>query len=191
MKTILLIRHGITAGNMEKRYIGRTDEPLCKAGEMQARALAPHLRRCDIVFSSPLLRCRQTAGILFPTQAAHILQNLMECDFGVFEGKSAAELANNPAYNEWLNTFCIGHIPGGEDVDAFKARSAEAFAHEAFSLPQNCVAAFVLHGGCIMAILERFALPKRGFYDFRIDNCQCVTCACEDEELTITGGPLC
>ena len=36
MKEIILIRHGATAGNLERRYIGRTDEPLCEQGRLQA-----------------------------------------------------------------------------------------------------------------------------------------------------------
>jgi alpha-ribazole phosphatase len=183
MKTILLIRHGMTAGNLEKRYIGRTDEPLCASGEAQANALAPSLPRCDIVFTSPLFRCRQTAGILFPEQEIHIIQDLRECDFGLFEGKTASELVSFPAYTEWLSTKCTAPIPGGEDVSAFKARSARAFARAAFDLPESYIAAFVLHGGCIMAILEFFAWPRRAFYDSHIGNCQFVICACEKRSL--------
>lgn len=191
MKTILLIRHGMTAGNLEKRYIGRTDQPLCPMGEAQAAALVPSLPRCDVVFSSPLLRCRQTAAILFPRQTVRMIPELRECDFGVFEGKNAAELVNDPVYNQWLDTNCTAPVPGGEDVQAFKARSCRAFAEAAISLPENRVAAFVLHGGCIMAILERFARPRRAFYDCHIGNGQFVMGVWEDETLTIRGGPLC
>ena len=43
MSEILFIRHGSTAGNLEKRYIGRTDEPLCEVGIAQIEALANEL----------------------------------------------------------------------------------------------------------------------------------------------------
>lgn len=191
MRTILLIRHGMTAGNMEKRYIGRTDQPLCDIGAAQAKALAPCLPRCDFLFSSPLLRCRQTAAMLFPGQTACVIPELRECDFGIFEGKDAAALAGNPAYDNWLATNCTAPIPEGEDVSAFKARCAKAFAHTAFRLPKNSVAAFVLHGGCIMAILERFARPRGKFYDFHLGNCRYVACCCENRTLTTIGGSLC
>ena len=191
MKTILLIRHGLTAGNREKRYIGRTDEPLHTLGKEQAAALAPALPQCDAVFSSPLLRCRQTAAILFPHREIDILPDLRECDFGVFEGKTVAELAEDAAYSAWLATGCTAPIPGGEDVDAFKSRSAEAFARAAESLPENSVAAFVLHGGCIMAILERFARPQKDFYAYHIGNGQCVRCTWEEGALSLTGGMPC
>ncbi len=187
MRTILFIRHGTTAGNLEKRYIGRTDEPLCALGEPQAVDLTPGLPQCDTVFSSPLLRCRQTAGILFPERKIKIIHDLRECDFGLFEGKNA----NDFAYNEWLATACTGPIPDGEDVSAFRARSIRAFANAAFSLPEKCVAAFVLHGGCIMAIMEYFVRPRRDFYNFHIGNCNYIMCACENGTLTITGGTIC
>ena len=191
MSTVLLIRHGMTAGNAEKRYIGRTDEPLHSYGEAQANTLLPTLPRCDIVFASPLLRCLQTAHILFPKQSIHIIDDFRECDFGIFEGKTADELMDHPDYNAWLHSNCTTPIPGGEDVSAFKERSCNAFSRYAFCLPEHSLAAFVLHGGCIMSILERFACPKRNFYEYHIGNCQCVFCTCENETLTITGGPLC
>ncbi len=191
MKTILFIRHGMTEGNRQKHYIGRTDQPLCPEGEKQAKGLAPRLPHCDMVFSSPLLRCRQTAAILFPKQDINIITDLRECDFGIFEGKSPAQLAQDPAYNEWIGTYCTSPIPGGEDVMAFKTRSCEAFLQTVSGLPENSTAAFVVHGGSIMAILEGLAQPRRKFHEFHLANCQYVICTYTHDTLTITGGSLC
>ena len=55
MKKILLIRHGKTQGNLERRYIGRTDEPLCEAG--RAALEGRSYPACDILLSSPMVRC--------------------------------------------------------------------------------------------------------------------------------------
>ena len=68
---LLLIRHSITAGNLEHRYIGcRTDEPLCEAGIALAQQKSVEFRRSfpvpELVLVSPMQRCRQTAEILFP-----------------------------------------------------------------------------------------------------------------------------
>ena len=57
--TILLIRHGKTAGNLAKRDIGRTDEPLCPEGITALREIS--YPSCDMVIASPMARCRQTA----------------------------------------------------------------------------------------------------------------------------------
>ena len=58
--TVYLIRHGQTQGNLERRYIGSTDQPLCPAGR---EALGP-LPPVDRVYASPLRRCRETAALL-------------------------------------------------------------------------------------------------------------------------------
>ena len=56
----VFIRHGLTAGNLEKRYIGSTDEPLC--GEGIARLKMRTYPRCEVLVCSPMKRCLQTAA---------------------------------------------------------------------------------------------------------------------------------
>ena len=75
MKTfkLHLIRHGMTAGNLQGLYIGSgTDLPLCDEGRAQLADLKERFAypQVDTVFSSPLLRAVETANILFPG-AAH------------------------------------------------------------------------------------------------------------------------
>ena len=94
MRELLLIRHGAAAGNLEHRYLGRTDQPLCPEGAAQVLALKERLRErgmdtVDALFVSSLLRARQTAALLFPEQRSTVLPGLRETDFGVFEGKTA------------------------------------------------------------------------------------------------------
>ena len=77
MKTfkLHLIRHGITAGNLQGLYIGSgTDIPLCDEGRAQLADLKERFEypQVDTVFSSPLMRAVETANLLFPT-AAHSL----------------------------------------------------------------------------------------------------------------------
>ena len=102
MKTfkLHLIRHGLTAGNLEGRYIGGgTDLPVCDEGraqlaELQARFEYPAV---DTVFSSPMLRAVETANLLFPG-AAHqfTVHDLREAHFGVFENRPVKELVKDP-----------------------------------------------------------------------------------------------
>lgn len=56
---IYLIRHGKTKGNLEERYIGRTDEPLCEAGRENLKKY--QYPQVEMVFTSPMKRCMQTA----------------------------------------------------------------------------------------------------------------------------------
>lgn len=185
MSEILFIRHGSTAGNLEKRYIGRTDEPLCEIGIRQIQQLKQQNLRADQLFVSPALRTRQTAEILFPHMEGTQVPELWETDFGQFEGKTAAELANCPAYQAWVDSGCMDKIPGGESVADFKARCTAAFQKLAATLPKNASAAFVIHGGCIMAILEAFAHPQKSFYDYHISNGSFIRCSCEDGILRV------
>jgi alpha-ribazole phosphatase len=191
MKTLLLIRHGMTQGNAEKRYVGRTDEPLCPDGLAQAQALAAAktLPPSGVILSSPLLRCRQTAETLFPGRDVRIVEDLVECDFGHFEGRTAEDLAADAEYGHWVDSGCTEPIPGGEDVTAFRERSTGAFARELAALPDNCTAAFVIHGGVIMSILERFAQPAHTFYEYFLGNCRYYVCQSEGKSLVITKWP--
>ena len=64
-----LIRHGLTAGNLQGLYIGSgTDLPLCAEGRAQLQELKAQFRypEVSLVFTSPLLRATQTADVLFP-----------------------------------------------------------------------------------------------------------------------------
>ena len=183
MKTVWFIRHGATAGNLERRYIGRTDEELCQLGIQQAMAITPP--QVDMLFVSPMLRTRQTAALVFPHQVQIIADDLRETDFGIFEAKTADELAENAAYRAWVDANCETPIPGGEAVNDFKARCVSAFLSAMEQVPDGQTAAFVIHGGCIMAILEALAEPKRGFYDYHIGNGQALAASFNGQTLVL------
>ena len=72
----------------------------------------------------------------------------------------------------------------------FKERCCAAFEDAARTLPDDVTAAFVIHGGTIMAILERCAQPLRQFYEYHIGNCELIVCDYDDEVLTIRGASL-
>ena len=192
MKTVCFIRHGATAGNREKRYIGCTDEPLCGEGKARAAALkSAGLPAFDRVFISPYLRCRETASILFPGRDFTVTEGLRECDFGMFEGKTALELTDCAEYAAWLASGCTAPVPGGESVEGFKARCRKAFLSSMAEISENGVCAFVIHGGSIMALLEAYAAPRRAFYEYRVEPCGLVRCAFDGETLKIEGTSLC
>ena len=181
MKTVYFIRHGATAGNLERRYIGRTDEELCQLGIQQIQAL--QVPKADALFVSPMIRTRQSAELLFPDQSQIIIQDLRETDFGIFEAKTADELADNAAYRAWVDANCEAPIPGGESVSDFKARCVRAFLTAMDLVPNGSTAAFVIHGGCIMAILEALALPKQTFYHYHIANGRLISAVYDGKSL--------
>ncbi len=187
--TLLLIRHAEVQGNIEQRYIGRTDQPLCPQGELTARALYERgLPKPDALYVSPYIRCRRTAELLFPHMQKQVVQELRECDFGEFEGKTAAELSGDLRYAAWLDSGCAGDIPGGESPAEFMSRAADALCGIIARSGPGETVAVVTHGGCIMAMLTLLALPRREFYDWRIRNCAPVICRCTGGHLSVEGG---
>ena len=169
---LLFIRHGATEGNLHKRYIGSTDEPLCETGVEQIRLLKGKKLTADAVFVSPMLRTRQTAELLFPGVPHTVVDDLRETDFGVFEGRTAEELEENADYRSWVDSWCRGPIPGGEDMEEVKARCCRAFEASISSCKDGSTVAFVVHGGTIMALMEAFARPKQDFYTYHVANGQ-------------------
>ncbi len=163
---IWLIRHFRTQGNVERRYIGRTDEPILP-GENASISCAPQR-----VISSPLLRCQQTAGQLFGRNPDVICEAFREMDFGRFEGKNFEELKEDPEYQQWLDSNGTLPFPEGEGQAAFLLRTRLAFEQQMDTLlAQDCKeAAFVVHGGTIMAILSAYAVTPKSFYDWQVSN---------------------
>lgn len=180
---IVFIRHGKTLGNLDKKYIGSTDEPLCEEGIAELSAVNyPTAAR---VVTSPMLRCMQTAELIYPTQKHIVYDDLRECDFGDFEGKNYSELCDNPAYQKWLDSGGKIAFPNGEARKTFSERSCNAF-EKAVRDNANCGSmAFVVHGGTIMSVLEKYAVPKRDFYDYQVKNGGGYIAECDEKTLTI------
>lgn len=170
MLKIWLIRHGMTEGNRHQRYIGVTDEPLCPDGIATLKKYT--YPQVEALFVSPLRRCQETAAILFPEQKMRIIDQLAECDFGDFENKNYKELSNDPRYQAWIDSNGIMAFPGGESKEECAARNLEGFQRAVTVCIREKIseAAMVVHGGTIMNIMEAYALPKKEFYEWHVDN---------------------
>ncbi|MBQ3562906.1 MAG: histidine phosphatase family protein, partial [Clostridia bacterium] len=85
-----LIRHGMTDGNEQGQYVGRTDLKITTNGIIELEKLRDEgiYPKCDLVFSSPLSRAVDTAKIIFPEKEIIINKNFEEIDFGEFECKT-------------------------------------------------------------------------------------------------------
>ena len=77
------------------------------------------------VFVSPMLRCRQTAEILFPQIPQIEIDPWREMDFGEFEGRNYAQLNGDPRYQAWIDSGGTLAFPGGESREAFIARCVD------------------------------------------------------------------
>lgn len=170
MVKIILIRHFATAGNLQKRYIGRTDEPLSKEGVLMAEKLSFPL--VDAVFASPLLRCRETAKLIYPELIPMICDDFKECDFGEFENKNYIELLDNKKYQEWIDSDGTLPFPQGESPEDFKDRCFREFQRvieHSLAFGYQSIA-LVVHGGTIMSILERYSQPQMEYYHWQVKN---------------------
>lgn len=111
---VYLVRHGETAWSITGQHTGRSDLALTSRGEEQARALGPRLKSLnfDHVLSSPLRRALRTcelAGFIGP---ATLDQDLVEWDYGDYEGRTLAEIHRERPEWELFRDGC----PGGESV---------------------------------------------------------------------------
>lgn len=167
---IYMIRHSITPGNKRRAYIGATNEPLCEEGiELLKNRTYPEV---EVVITSPMKRCMQTAMCIYPDKSPYIIDQLRECDFGAFEGMSYDELKENVVYQEWLSKEGKIPFPQGEDQMEFRKRCVQGFDEAVDYLHNTNIssAAMVVHGGTIMAILETYARPQEDFYHWKAQN---------------------
>ena len=167
---IYLIRHGKTKGNSFQRYIGTTDEPLLPQEKKRLENCV--YPKVDLVISSPLIRCQQTARAIYGDRELILCPELRECDFGIFENKNWKELADEPLYQEWVDHNGKSAFPGGEHPEEFKKRSCAVFEKAVKQLQEQKIetAAMVVHGGTIMSIMERYARPEKEFYQWHVSN---------------------
>lgn len=167
---IYLFRHGKTKGNLKKRYIGITDEPLCEKGikELKGKCV-PKVHR---IYTSPMKRCIETADLFYPSMEQQSVKDLRECDFGEFENKNYQELSANPHYQAWIDSNGTMDFPGGESNRGFKERCIKAFEGIVEQCCQEHIEriGIVTHGGVIMSIMEKYGRPESSFYDWQIEN---------------------
>jgi probable phosphoglycerate mutase len=126
---VVLIRHGETEWTSARLHTGRTDLPLNAEGERRARQLAaffatfPDVTNAT-VFTSPLLRARQTCELAGLCDSAIVDDDLVEWDYGEFEGTETAALRRtDPDWSIWTAT-----IESGESLEQVGQRADRVLA---------------------------------------------------------------
>ena len=112
---LILIRHGESEGNVQRRFSGFQDVNLTEKGIWQAERLAYRLKELpvDVVYSSDLKRAKHTAEIVFGSRGIDIIpnSNLREMNFGVWEGYTFEEVmskyGNNFEINSWFDNIKV------------------------------------------------------------------------------------
>ena len=174
---LMVIRHSITQGNLEKRFIGTLDVPLAPQGVALAQKVGPTLPRVEHIYRSPLLRCQQTAQLLWPGVGMTVIEELRETDFGPFEGKNHEELKDDPLYQQWLGQsgdhLNFSAMPVGETAEQVVARMSvglKKLTDDALARRFQRVGV-VSHGGALMGMLSKYGRPVREFYGWMCPNC--------------------
>ncbi len=154
MTRILAIRHGETAWNVDTRIQGQLDIGLNDLGHRQAALAAMHLadEGLDAIYSSDLQRAHDTAQAL-AQRAGRVVQpetGLRERRFGVFEGKTFAEIdAEHPELAlRWKRREPDFGAPGGETLSEFYTRCVATASRLAAAHAGQTIA-LVTHGGVL------------------------------------------
>ncbi len=154
---------------------------------------------CVTLWVSPLRRARETAALLCPGLPQRIIPDFREMDFGCFEYRNYAELMADPAsagcYQSFIDSGGTSAFPEGESRQDFSARVCRAYEHllpelfvkgteaadEMVRFPEPMeglrhedtekTLLIVAHGGTLMALLERFGLPKADYFHWQ---CACL-----------------
>lgn len=174
---LCIARHGETDWNAQGILQGWTDVPLNALGRRQARAMAAEFDRAGFaaVWSSPLIRARETAAIVaplirLPPPACHA--GLMERGFGAFQGIPKAELAElNPVLlQQILRRNPAAHFEGGEAMDEFADRVLGALM-EIGARHAGRRVLVITHGWCMDVVTRHVGgLPRSAILNMKRKN---------------------
>jgi broad specificity phosphatase PhoE len=172
--TLLLVRHGETDWNRDRRVQGQTDVPLNDEGRRQAGALLLELegREFDAVYSSDLARALETARILAESRALEVstLAALREKHFGTWEGLTDLEVIDR------YPDARLGGWGDGESTEELEARVLAAIREIAAAHPGQAVLV-VTHGGPMRALLRHCGQEEGA----AIGNCETVALVTLDD----------
>lgn len=123
---VYLARHGETAWTVSRQHTGKTDIPLTDRGERNARSLGERLRGMTFarVIVSPLQRASRTSELAGFSEQAEIDPDLIEWDYGEYEGLTTDEIRRRRPGWDLFRDGC----PGGESVAAVGARADRVIA---------------------------------------------------------------
>lgn len=175
---LVLLRHGLTQWNVERRYLGITDLPLLpeELSRLAALRQQPELGGAFWrVYCSDLRRCRETLALMTPhlKRQAVYDSRLREMDFGSWEGCTYEQLKGNSLYRRWIDDPSKVTPPEGETWKQFQermrsflsdlGRAAEDEPASKSGTLLNRRVLLVTHGGIIRNLLSQ-TVPGVTFY---------------------------
>lgn len=165
---LILIRHGQTSWNRNKKYCGAKDIGLDCAGREQAKQLCRRLKSEPVhkVYASDKKRALQTARLIFGSADIKRVLDLREIHFGIFEGLTHEQIVKKYplVYKKWLKDPFGITIPKGESLAGFKKRVTRAIK-KIVTLNKGKTVAVVCHGGAI-SILMNHIIKSGNFWKY-------------------------
>jgi broad specificity phosphatase PhoE len=156
-----LVRHGETEWSLSGKHTSRTDIALTDHGRRRAEELRDYLKGTTFaaVFVSPMQRARETCAIAGFGDQAVIDDGLKEWDYGVYEGKTTAEIRKEvPDWSVWTN-----EIFGGETVEHVGERADGVIARALAAAPAGGKVALFAHAHILRILAARWiGLEARG-----------------------------
>jgi broad specificity phosphatase PhoE len=153
--TLLLLRHGESAGNVQRVIQGWHDFPLTARGHRQAAHAAARLADVGAIalYSSPLSRAADTAAVVSRATGLDVEETpeFREYCFGDAQGMSWDDAAARWGLDD--RDWGVGRVPGEEGMEAFRTRVSGQFEVLA-ARHQGEIAVVVLHAGVVGAIIE-------------------------------------
>ena len=176
MTQLILIRHGETVWNRERRMQGHSDSPLSAKGEKQARRVAQRMKEIEFtaLYSSDSGRARDTARRIADATGHQLIvePRLRERHFGVFEGLTGPEMQKQhpAAFALFKNRDPDYVVPGGESAAAFRDRALACLA-EIAGRHANELVVVVTHGlVCDVAYRASYGIDLMAPRDFELVN---------------------
>lgn len=173
---LIMTRHGETEWNIERKTQGRTDTCLTENGIAQARAFASRIENMpfDCVYTSPLVRARETARVVAEVRRVPIINDpaLTEMCFGEWEGMTFSQIGElYPEQLElWSHSPNLCQIPGGEVFQALVER-CEAFLKRVLERHEGFTVAAVSHSVPTKVIAALcLGVPMEKLHNIRVDN---------------------
>lgn len=164
-REVVLVRHGQTEWSRTGQHTGRTDVPLTELGRRQADALSQMLsdESFSRVFSSPLSRAWETMERAALGVEAIPLDDLMEWDYGVYEGRKTDDIREEvPGWSVWTHA-----IEGGESLQDVGARADRAIVR---ALGSKGRVAIFAHGHMLRILGARWIdMPPEAGRHLRLD----------------------
>ncbi|WP_068780074.1 histidine phosphatase family protein [Paenibacillus sp. GM2] len=173
-----LIRHGVTAWNLQRKYQGHSDEKILPGEAGGLTPLQSQLAGISFagVYCSDLERCRQTLRFIRPDWTGQAVYDprLREMNFGAWEGRTYEMLEHDPLYRAWIDDPKLHTPPEGESWELFHNRVAD-FQRELVQISRElasgngnpAILLIVTHGG-VISTLNMLMNPHVGFWDSKV-----------------------